>query len=108
MNDNNNNKTDSELTELRNQAILIGFTSEGRNMNVVAYLLPKKRKREDDLFDEDEGVEYEWIREYTYEVKTGQEFADTYFFVMSDNNVTYNEIRNRVALSKVKTKVCFI
>ncbi len=93
--------TVEELQHLKSEAILKNFKTE--QTTFVAYLVPKKRKRDTtDDQQEPQEEEYQWIREYQYEVKTGSESMDTYFFEYTPDSVTYNEISTRVTLSKLK------
>jgi hypothetical protein len=49
-------------------------------------------------------LDYEWIREYQYEVKGGGEH-DLYVFLFGSNQVRYNKIVNKINLSKTIVKV---
>ena len=85
--------------EKKSEAILKNFGLDGRNF--LAYMVPKKRKR-----DETETMEeFEWVREYSYEVKKGREFSDTYFLHFQEDKVVYTPINTRVQLTKSKTRV---
>jgi hypothetical protein len=68
--------------------------------NFLAYMIPKKRKREPASVEEQE--EFEWVREYSYEMKKGNEFPDVFFFTFDSNSVSYNPIQTRINLTKLK------
>jgi len=69
--------------------------------NFLAYMVPKKRKREE---EDDQREELEWIREYSFEMKKGNEFADTFFFTFGEDSASYNSISTRINLTKIKAK----
>jgi len=71
----------------------------------VAYFLPtedtlQKRKRDQDAgmeYQDDEVYEYRMAREYNWNVKTKatKGYEETYFFVMRENGVFYDELETR-------------
>jgi len=56
--------------------------------------------------EEETEVEFDWIREYKYEMKRGDDFKDAYFFTFSEDRKTlfYNPIETRLNLTKYKPK----
>jgi len=122
--------TEQERKELKSEAIIKGFAAEG-SRSFIAYMVPKKRKRDASQDGSSENnnsnassgngsgsnsnsnsnggveggqqqTEYDWVREYTYDMKTGKDFADTYFFTLAPDAIYYNEIGTRVTLMKFK------
>eukprot|EP01117_Protostelium_nocturnum_P003629 TRINITY_DN14912_c0_g1_i1.p1 TRINITY_DN14912_c0_g1~~TRINITY_DN14912_c0_g1_i1.p1 ORF type:complete len:365 (-),score=167.69 TRINITY_DN14912_c0_g1_i1:47-1141(-) len=89
---------EDEFVYARSEAVIKGFQHENRS--VVAYLVPKKRKREENEGETE--VEYEWIREYSYDVKSGRDFQDTFVFAVEKDRIIYDEISSRVTLLKYK------
>jgi RNA polymerase II-associated factor 1 len=71
----------------------------------VAYFLPTeetlgKRKKDAETgveYDDDEVYEYRMAREYNWNVKTKatKGYEETYFFVMRENGIFYNELETR-------------
>jgi len=93
--------TQSEEVELVSEAIIKGFNKAG--IPCVAYFTPRQRKTSAET--NDNKVEYNWIREYHYNVKKDKDFKDSYFVLFRDNKVTYTPITSRVNLHKMtKTK----
>jgi len=95
--------------EEMSQAMIRGAVDESGEQ-FVAYFLPTdetlgKRKRDaeaDKEYEEDETYEYLLAREYNWNVKNklSKGYEETYFFVMRDDGVFYNELETRVRLSK--------
>jgi len=91
------------------QAMIRGAVDESGEQ-FVAYFLPTdetlgKRKRDVEAekeYEEEEDYEYLLAREYNWNVKNklSKGYEETYFFVMRDNQVYYNELETRVRLSK--------
>eukprot|EP00743_Colponemidia_sp_Colp-15_P003713 GILK01004006.1.p1 GENE.GILK01004006.1~~GILK01004006.1.p1 ORF type:complete len:479 (-),score=92.08 GILK01004006.1:170-1498(-) len=81
------------------------------NDNVLSYFVAKKRKRGDNEETETatkseteaQYTEYEWLRDYVYEIRV-RESQDNFFFVIGDDAVTYSELRSKVILQKHKAK----
>lgn len=71
----------------------------------VAYFLPtedtlQKRKKDQETgveYEDEEVYEYRMAREYNWNVKTKatKGYEETYFFVMRDNGIFYNELETR-------------
>jgi RNA polymerase II-associated factor 1 len=97
--------TPEEAKFAKLEAIVKGFSSA--ESSFVGYMVPKKRKRESEpqLGDEEE---YEWIREYSYNMKKGSESTDSYFFTFTQDGAQYSEISTRVNLTKLGTKLSFL
>lgn len=102
--------TPSEEEFLAQNAIIKGFQSAEENF--LGFCAPKKRKSlEEPLMEQGEtSIEYEWIREYKYDMKKGDEFNNAYFFTFSDEKkeAYYNQIDTRITLTKFKPKVIYI
>ncbi|XP_074640116.1 RNA polymerase II-associated factor 1 homolog [Tubulanus polymorphus] len=91
------------------QAMIRGMTDESGDQ-FVAYFLPTedtitKRKRDSDEavdYKSDDEYEYTLSREYNWNVKNkaSRGYEETYFFVLKDDAVYYNELETRVRLSK--------
>lgn len=92
-----------EQEQQKKNAIIKAYVSD-TGTKFFAYLVPKKRKRdeEENPFEEEE---YQWVREFSYDVKKGHDYPDCYFFKFADGSVHYNEIGTRVNLFKLKNKV---
>ncbi|PRP79833.1 Paf1 complex protein [Planoprotostelium fungivorum] len=88
------------------ESIIKGFhTSDEERRNVVAYLVPKNTtlaNREREEMEEKDEVEYEWVREYTYEHAPKESFQGTYCFSVGNDAVTYNPLVNRFSFLKFK------
>eukprot|EP01114_Cavostelium_apophysatum_P018236 TRINITY_DN5601_c0_g1_i1.p1 TRINITY_DN5601_c0_g1~~TRINITY_DN5601_c0_g1_i1.p1 ORF type:complete len:419 (+),score=94.45 TRINITY_DN5601_c0_g1_i1:78-1334(+) len=95
--------TDPERERQKNDAIIKAYSSENQT-KFFAYLVPKKRKRGEDFEEDPVEEDYEWEREYSYEVKKGADYPDSYFFNFVNGHVYYDEISTRVNLSKLKSK----
>ncbi|CAG5136016.1 unnamed protein product, partial [Candidula unifasciata] len=97
-----------QLEEM-SQAMIRGAVDESGEQ-FVAYFLPTdetlgKRKRDAELgreYEEDDTYEYLLAREYNWNVKNklSKGYEETYFFIMRDDGVYYNELETRVRLSK--------
>jgi RNA polymerase II-associated factor 1 len=71
----------------------------------VAYFLPteetmEKRKKDQETgveYEDEEVYEYRMAREYNWNVKTKatKGYEETYFFVIRENGVFYNELETR-------------
>ncbi|CAL1527539.1 unnamed protein product [Lymnaea stagnalis] len=100
--------------EEMSQAMIRGAVDESGEQ-FVAYFLPTdetlgKRKRDAELGREyEEGDTYEYLlaREYNWNVKNklSKGYEETYFFIMRDDGVYYNELETRVRLSKRRKTV---
>jgi len=95
-------KMDPELKEALVGESIIKFYNLDP-LKFFAYMVPKKRKIEE-ISEPGEGeeMEYEWIREYNYDVKKGTD--PTYFFTMTQDAVYYDEITSKVSSTKLKQK----
>eukprot|EP01118_Nematostelium_gracile_P013254 TRINITY_DN4987_c0_g4_i1.p1 TRINITY_DN4987_c0_g4~~TRINITY_DN4987_c0_g4_i1.p1 ORF type:complete len:362 (-),score=114.00 TRINITY_DN4987_c0_g4_i1:66-1151(-) len=93
--------TPSEQENLRNEAVLKNYSIDEGN-NFLAYMIPKKRKRsETDEIEEEE--EFEWIREYSYQVRKGSDFNNSFFFLLGEKEVTYTRIATRINVDRRTT-----
>jgi len=94
------------------QAIVKGSATQAREghapQQYVAYLLPKEggEGSEGEGADggeaarsSDEPKQYEWIREYAYEVRREHE-GESYFFAMQPDRVVYNEFSSKMNLTR--------
>jgi len=88
-----------ELEYLKSEAVLKNFGWGGTNF--LAYMVPKKRKKEEEVPTQEE---FQWVREYSYEIKKGNEFANSYFFTFGSNCVSYRPISTRINLTKLQNK----
>ncbi len=72
---------------------------KGMSETKVAYMIPKKRKLEE---NSDEDQECEWMRAYVYHLR---EDPDSYFFEYNydHHSVYYNRYTKKVTLSKIKS-----
>ncbi|XP_059176484.1 RNA polymerase II-associated factor 1 homolog [Physella acuta] len=100
--------------EEMSQAMIRGAVDESGEQ-FVAYFLPtdetlRKRKRDAEInLEYEEGDTYEYLlaREYNWNVKNklSKGYEETYFFIMRDDGVYYNELETRVRLSKRRKTV---
>jgi len=108
----------SQPEELKVQAIMKLYQDKEQPDNAkakfFAFLIPKKRKREDEgdesqsksLKTEENGneQEYEWIREFQYDIKAmnSPEFGESYFFIFNQQEMQaqYCELSSRLSLAK--------
>ncbi|KAH9492685.1 RNA polymerase-associated factor [Bulinus truncatus] len=100
--------------EEMSQAMIRGAVDESGEQ-FVAYFLPtdetlRKRKRDaENNMEYEEGDTYEYLlaREYNWNVKNklSKGYEETYFFIMRDDGVYYNELETRVRLSKRRKTV---
>ncbi|KAK0058430.1 RNA polymerase II-associated factor 1 [Biomphalaria pfeifferi] len=100
--------------EEMSQAMIRGAVDESGEQ-FVAYFLPtdetlRKRKRDAENNKEyEEGDIYEYLlaREYNWNVKNklSKGYEETYFFIMREDGVYYNELETRVRLSKRRKTV---
>ncbi|OXA56800.1 RNA polymerase II-associated factor 1 homolog [Folsomia candida] len=102
----------SQIEEM-SQAMIRGVMDESGEQ-FVAYFLPtedtlQKRKKDQETgveYEDEEVYEYRMAREYNWNVKTKatKGYEETYFFVMRDNGIFYNELETRVRLNKRRTR----
>lgn len=100
--------------EEMSQAMIRGAVDESGDQ-FVAYFLPTdetlgKRKRDAEIgkeYEEDDTYEYLLAREYNWNVKNklSKGYEETYFFIMREDGVYYNELETRVKLSKRRKTV---
>ncbi|XP_012946128.1 RNA polymerase II-associated factor 1 homolog [Aplysia californica] len=100
--------------EEMSQAMIRGAVDESGEQ-FVAYFLPTdetlgKRKRDAESekeYEEEETYEYLLAREYNWNVKNklSKGYEETYFFVIREDGVFYNELETRVRLSKRRKTV---
>ncbi|CAD5119701.1 DgyrCDS8292 [Dimorphilus gyrociliatus] len=98
-----------ESDEMSN-AMIRGMVDAETGEHFVAYFLPteetcRKRKIDNENgvdYDPEEEYDYGLIREYNWTVKNKMTkgYEETYFFVMREDGVYYNELETRVRLSK--------
>ena len=97
-----------EKREEMNQAMIRGVMDESGDQ-FVAYFLPTEEtmaKRNSDMDQMDEELEWRMEREYNWNVKSkaSKDNADSYFFVFRDDCMVYNELETRVRLTKRRAK----
>lgn len=99
--------TPDEEEYLTRNGIIKGFQSTDESF--LGFCVPQKRKNlGEPLMEADEtSVPYQWIREYKYDMKKGEEFNNAYFFTFSEDKkeVFFNQIDTRLTLTKFKPKV---
>ena len=90
---------------LKSEAILKNMkrSTENGDTSFLAYMVPKKKSQEEN--QEGQEIDYEWVREYSFEMKKGSSFADAFFFTLESDQATYNPIKTRINLTKLKYKV---
>jgi len=78
---------------------LRGFKDEDKDL--AAYLVPKVDTLEE---MEEENIEFEWIREYTFEKGTGQQAGAFCFSLSTEPNqpILFNKVASRGSLLKYK------
>jgi hypothetical protein len=100
-----------EEKERQEKAILKNYKIE--NQDIVAFMVPKKRKLNTENGEEngkqeiepeelpsEDGNEFEWIRAYSSRSDT--DFEERYLLVYRGDTVSYNRIESRYDLSKFK------
>lgn len=87
------------------QAVVKGFSQPGNAQSTptpyLAYMLPAEGSSEGEEAEPraENEVGLDWVREYAYEVKQGQE-SDSYFLVVSESAVSYNEFTSKIAANR--------
>jgi len=95
-----------EQEKIMNNAIIKAFEAGEK---FVTYLAPKKVETDENgtkkrKLNDDDVMEYQWVREYFYDFKKEHKDRSNYFFVMTDKVVTYNVIGAKVMLQNIKSK----
>uniref|UniRef100_A0A6B2L8M5 RNA polymerase II-associated factor 1 homolog n=1 Tax=Arcella intermedia TaxID=1963864 RepID=A0A6B2L8M5_9EUKA len=94
----------NDIRKKRKNAVIKAVSTPNQDTAYLRYFTPKRRRlndedEEEEIEEELEGeVDYELNREYTYRLHKGE--GENFVFFWKDNEVTYNEIKNKVVMQK--------